>query len=100
MIDLAGLRNGYVCHLWALALLTIFHHMQGGMLGITGSSNISIFPMRNHLGCFRTIVLPAELSAAAIIASFYVPLMEDTNRYDSIVRRLSYGTTSVLVSGD
>lgn len=44
-----------------------------------------------------SIVLPAELSASSIIASFYVPAMADTERYNSIVKKLSYGTTSVLV---
>jgi hypothetical protein len=44
-----------------------------------------------------SIVLPAELSASAIIASFYVPVMADTERYNYIVKKLSYGTTSVLV---
>ncbi|KIM83249.1 hypothetical protein PILCRDRAFT_7206 [Piloderma croceum F 1598] len=44
-----------------------------------------------------SIVLPAELSASSIIASFYVPAMADTERYNSIVKKLSYGTTSVLL---
>lgn len=46
----------------------------------------------------RTIVLPAELSAAAIIASFYIPETADIAQYNSIVKKLNYATTSVLVS--
>lgn len=42
-----------------------------------------------------TIVLPAELSAAAVIASAYVP---DTGNYQDHVYKLNIATTIVLVS--
>jgi hypothetical protein len=64
--------------------------------GVLTGTLLTVFPGWNAWYNW-SIVLPAELSAAAIIASFYVPPMADTERYNYIVKRLSYGTTSVLV---
>lgn len=41
------------------------------MLGITGKTHMSV--SLRHLTIPRAINLPAELSAAAVITSFYVP---------------------------
>lgn len=47
------------------------------------------------MGPIRTIILPVQLSAAAVIATFYVP--EDAEHYDYIVKRVQIGTVAFLV---
>lgn len=73
---------------------------QVGTLGIIGKQSFVVRLSRVGLLqlVFRTIVLPAELSAAAVIASVYVS--KGVANYSGIVQKLNLGVTSVLVSDE
>lgn len=96
----AGFCDGYVPRLWALVCLRLSERIAGWNAWYNWfvSNFHHPFTITITFGLFRTIVLPAELSAAAIIASYYVPQIADPEQYNSVVKKLSYATTSVLVS--
>ena len=66
------------------------------MLGITGSLVITQTRLPSYsANLIRSVVLPTELSAAAVIATFYVS--ESTENYDYVVKMLHISTITILV---